>query len=283
MKPLLTALALLTALTGCVSQGTYDALRTEHETTQGLLEERNLALKKREEELAAGQKREQDLQAALASEKDNVKELNERIYALEAERARVLKDRSAMEASVAEMTTALNELQQRKEEAEARMGEYRALLAKFRGLIDAGKLKVRIVEGRMVVVLASDVLFPSGSASLSKEGKAAVGEVATLLASIPRRQFQVEGHTDNVPIATAQYPSNWELAAARALTVVKTMREVGMPPDRISAASFGDSKPAVPNDSAEGRAQNRRIEITIVPDLSTLPGFDELQRVEKES
>ncbi|MBF5045858.1 OmpA family protein [Aggregicoccus sp. 17bor-14] len=188
-----------------------------------------------------------------------------------------------MEASVAEMTTALNELQQRKEEAEARMGEYRALLAKFRGLIDAGKLKVRIVEGRMVVVLASDVLFPSGSASLSKEGKAAVGEVATLLASIPRRQFQVEGHTDNVPIATAQYPSNWELAAARALTVVKTMREVGMPPDRISAASFGDSKPAVPNDSAEGRAQNRRIEITIVPDLSTLPGFDELQRVEKES
>ena len=283
MKPLLTALALLTALTGCVSQGTYDALRTEHETTQSLLEERNLALKKREEELAAGQKREQDLQAALASAKEDVKELNDRIYALEAERARVLKDRSAMEASVAEMTTALNELQQRKEEAEARMGEYRALLAKFRGLIDAGKLKVRIVEGRMVVVLASDVLFPSGSASLSKDGKAAVGEVATLLASIPRRQFQVEGHTDNVPISTAQYPSNWELAAARALTVVKTMREVGMPPDRISAASFGDSKPAVANDSAEGRAQNRRIEITIVPDLSTLPGFDELQRVEKGS
>jgi len=188
-----------------------------------------------------------------------------------------------MEASVAEMTTALAELQKRKDEAEARMGEYRQLLSKFRALIDAGKLKVRIVEGRMVVVLASDVLFPSGSATLSRDGRAAVAEVAGLLASIPRRQFQVEGHTDNVPISTAQYPSNWELAAARALHVVKTMREAGMPEPRISAASFGDSKPAATNESSEGRAQNRRIEITIVPDLSTLPGFEELQRVERGS
>jgi len=282
MKHVLTALALATTA-GCVSQGTFDALRTEHDTVQSLLEERNAALRKQEQELAAGQKREQELKDALASEQERVKELNERIYALEGDMARTLKDRSAMEASVAEMTTALAELQKRKDEAEARMGEYRQLLAKFRSLIDAGKLKVRIVEGRMVVVLASDVLFPSGSATLSKDGKAAVAEVAGLLASIPRRQFQVEGHTDNVPISTAQYPSNWELAAARALHVVKTMREAGMPEPRISAASFGDSKPAATNETAEGRAQNRRIEITIVPDLSTLPGFEELQRVERGS
>jgi chemotaxis protein MotB len=64
---------------------------------------------------------------------------------------------------------------------------------------------------------------------------------------------------------------------------VKTMMEAGMPPDRISAAAFGDSKPAAPNDSNEGRSQNRRIEIIIVPDLSTLPGFEELQRVERGS
>lgn len=282
MKHLLTALALATTA-GCVTQGTYDALRTEHDTVQSQLEERNAALRKQEQQLEAGKKREQELKDALASEQQRVKELNERIYALEGDMARTLKDRSAMEASVAEMTTALAELQKRKDEAEARMGEYRQLLAKFRSLIDAGKLKVRIVEGRMVVVLASDVLFPSGSATLSKEGKAAVGEVAGLLASIPRRQFQVEGHTDNVPISTAQYPSNWELAAARALHVVKTMREVGMPEDRISAASFGHSKPAASNETSEGRAQNRRIEITIVPDLSTLPGFEELQRVERGS
>jgi chemotaxis protein MotB len=282
MKSSLTALVLAASLTGCVTKSSYEKLQLEHDATQSQLEQRNAALKAQEQQLAQGKQREQELDAALAAEKEQAQALQQRIGLLEAERARVLKDRNAMEASVAEMTTALAELQKRKEESEARMGEYRALLSKFRSLIDAGKLKVRIVEGRMVVVLASDVLFPSGSATLSKEGRAAVGEVAPLLASIPRRQFQVEGHTDDVPISTAQYPSNWELAAARALNVSRTLRDAGLPANRLSAASFGDSKPAAANGTSEGRAQNRRIEITIVPDLSSLPGFEELQRMETQ-
>jgi chemotaxis protein MotB len=84
-----------------------------------------------------------------------------------------------------------------------------------------------------------------------------------------------------VPIATAQYPSNWELASARAVNVLKAMVDSGLPSGRVSAASFGDSRPSVANDSPEGKAQNRRIEIIIVPDLSGLPGFDELQKAEK--
>jgi chemotaxis protein MotB len=103
--------------------------------------------------------------------------------------------------------------------------------------------------------------------------------VSEVLASIPERKFQVEGHTDDVPIKTAQYPSNWELAAARSMMVVKEMVTAGMPPERISAASFGEFKPALANDTPEGRAANRRIEIVLVPDLSSLPGFDELSRV----
>jgi len=150
------------------------------------------------------------------------------------------------------------------------------LLRKFKKLIDAGKLKVKIVDGRMVVELATDVLFDSGSAKLSDAGKAAIVEVSQVLATIGERSFQVEGHTDNVPIATAQYPSNWELAAGRALTVMKTMIESGMPAARISAASYGDQRPVKSNDTAEGKAANRRIEIVLVPDLSGLPGFDEL-------
>ena len=132
----------------------------------------------------------------------------------------------------------------------------------------------------MVVVLATDILFASGSASLSKDGKAAIGEVGQVLASIPKRSFQVEGHTDNVPIASAQYPSNWELAAARAITVLKSMVESGLPGERISAASFGDTRPVASNDSKETKAQNRRIEIIIVPDLSQLPGFEELKALD---
>jgi len=65
--------------------------------------------------------------------------------------------------------------------------------------------------------------------------------------------------------------------------VVKTMVEAGLPAERVSAASYGDTRPAIANDTPEGRAQNRRIEITVVPDLSTLPGFEELQRVTQTS
>src|SRR6185503_72950 len=141
-------------------------------------------------------------------------------------------DKSALE-------SALADLKKRKEESEARIAEFKALLDKFKTLIDAGKLKVRIKEGRMVVELATDILFPSGSANLSKEGKAAIKEVAGLLQSIEGRKFQIEGHTDNVPLSGKGYQSNWELASARALTVLHAMTDAGLPAERISAASYG--------------------------------------------
>ena len=130
----------------------------------------------------------------------------------------------------------------------------------------------------MVVELATDILFASGSAELSAGGKTAIVEVSKVLATIPERAFQVEGHTDDVPIKNSQYPSNWELAAGRSLTVVKTMIDAGLPAHRVSAASFGEEHPAIPGTSAAARAANRRIEIVVVPDLSSLPGFEELKR-----
>ncbi len=256
------AWSLLLLSTGaCVTQGTYDALKAEHEQTLATLTQR-------EKEL-------EDVRSALAREEARAKALSEKMAQLEAALGSTQKDKSSLEAAMAD-------LKKRKAEAEARIAEFRSLLDRFKTLIDAGKLKVRIREGRMVVEMATDVLFPSGSANLSKEGKAAIVEVAELLKSIPDRKFQIEGHTDNVPIRTAQYRSNWELAAARALTVLRTMIDSGMPADRISAASFGESKPARPNDTPENKAANRRIEIVVVPDLSSLPGFDELQRVASE-
>jgi chemotaxis protein MotB len=100
--------------------------------------------------------------------------------------------------------------------AQARVAAYQDMLKRFQKLIDAGTLKVKIVNGRMVVELATDVLFASGKAELSPSGKGAIREVAVVLASIAERKYQVEGHTDNVPISTAQYPSNRVLASARA-------------------------------------------------------------------
>jgi chemotaxis protein MotB len=105
----------------------------------------------------------------------------------------------------------------------------------------------------------------------------ALAKVAAVLAGIPDRRYQVEGHTDNVPIKTTRFPSNWYLAAARAIGVVNHMVDSGLPASVVSAAAFGDTFPVASNDDADGRSQNRRIEIVVVPDLSDLPGYDELE------
>jgi chemotaxis protein MotB len=185
-------------------------------------------------------------------------------------------DKVSMQLSIEEMKQALAELAKRKQETEKRVKDYNALIKKFKALTDTGKLKIKIVEGRMVVVLPSDVLFSSGSARLSEAGVNTIKEVGKLLSSLTDKKFQIEGHTDNVPIRSSTYPSNWELASARALTVTKFMLDAGLKGENISAASFGEFKPAASNENVVGKALNRRIEIVIVPDLSKLPGYDEL-------
>ena len=243
---------------GCVPKSRYDGLVTEHQKDRSELEE---------------------TREILAREQAEQKAIAERLAALEAQLGATLRDKSSLQGDIDQMQVALADLKRRKAEADARIEEFRALVSRFQSMIDAGKLRVRIRDGRMVVELATDVLFPSGSAQLSREGRAAITEMAGLLATIPDRHFQIEGHTDDVPTRAGTWPSNWELASARSLTVLRTMLDSGMAPARISAASFGDSRPARPNDSDENRAANRRIEVVVIPDLSSLPGFDELQRV----
>ena len=273
----------LLVLSGClVGKGKYDALQAELDTTKKALQA----------QVADRDVKIQGLEAALAEEKSKLAELQGQADKLKAdlgdaearykaaldEKAALVNDKAKLKGNVEEMKAALSELEARKAVVEARVAEYQSLLQRFKKLIDAGKLSVKIVDGRMVVALATDVLFSSGSAELSADGSTAIAEVSAVLASIPDRDFQVEGHTDNVPIKTEKYPSNWELASARALTVVRTMIGAGMPATRVSAASYGEFKPVAANDSADGKKANRRIEIVVVPDLSNLPGFDELKK-----
>jgi chemotaxis protein MotB len=278
-------------LSGCVvSQKKYDELDDSFRRTrmamQATIDERDAAIAEMEENLAAEERRAAELERRIRALQADIDEARETLASGEAERqklatdlANVVRDRSQLRQSVEDMERALAELSARKAAADRRIAEFRNLVSRFQSLIDAGRLRVRIVDGRMVVELATDVLFASGSARLSDEGRAAVKEVAEVLAELSGRRFQVEGHTDNVPIRTAQFPSNWELASARALTVVHAMVEGGVPPENVSGASFGEHKPTAENETPEGRAANRRIEIVLLPDLSTLPGFEELQRI----
>ncbi len=199
----------------------------------------------------------------------------------EAHRAEAVatRDCGALEATVERLQRALDELSAREAAVRARVATFRELQDRLRGLIDAGDLRLRLVDGRLVVELPTDVLFASGSAALGPEGRRTVREVARKLASIPDRRFEVEGHTDDVPIATARYPDNWSLAADRALVVLREMVAAGMPEDRIAAASYGATRPVADNATPEGRARNRRIQVAVIPDLSLLPGLEDLQRL----
>jgi chemotaxis protein MotB len=108
------------------------------------------------------------------------------------------------------------------------------------------------------------VLFDFGRAAISSEGYAVLDEIVEVVRKMPY-PIRVEGHTDNVPIQTKRFPSNWELSTARAVNVVKYFAETGrIDPRRLSAVGYGESKPMVTNDSPRNRAKNRRVEIVLI-------------------
>ncbi len=113
------------------------------------------------------------------------------------------------------------------------------------------------------LTLDDRLLFASGSAQLTAGGAALMEKVARIIKPL-NRTIRVEGHTDNRPIATADFPSNWELSTARAVVVVKYLTDkTGIAPQYLAAAGYGDSKPRAPNDSEENMSKNRRVEIIL--------------------
>jgi len=158
------------------------------------------------------------------------------------------------------------------EEIRARNRIYEDVLGRFQSLIDGGQVSVAIVRGRMVIQLPQDILFASGSATLGAEGQRTLRQVGGVLGELRDREFQVEGHTDNVPISTERFPSNWELSSARALSVVRLLTQAGVSPEMISGAGFAEYQPVASNADPAGRRLNRRIEIVMLPNLDVIAG-----------
>jgi chemotaxis protein MotB len=224
-------------------------------------------------------------QEELERTQTSLREAQARIEALEGENRDL---RGLLEARGADLTdlTALrerlqHELQAAREREQAqqqRLASLRAMARSFRDMIAAGQLRVRIVRGNMVVELPENVLFDSGRAQLRDAGQAALDRVAQILTNVPNRAFLVAGHTDNVPIGRrGRYDSNWDLSAARGVAVVRFLTEHGMPPERLAAAGYADTQPVASNENEAGRAQNRRIEIIVLPNLDELPDLSSLE------
>ncbi len=242
-------------------------------------------------DLDAANARASDLEGQLETARTENSGLNDRVSTLEghnaelANRLRALGEnveelegqRSNLQSSLQETQRALEQLRERERQAQARLATFRALIARFRSMIESGRLRVRIVRNRMVVELPEGILFDSGRATLKEEGEATLSEIAGVLREIPNRQFQIAGHTDNVPLGRrSRFNSNWELSSQRAVGVARFLLEQQLPANRISAAGYADTQPVASNETPEGRAQNRRIEIVLVPNLDELPDLSSL-------
>jgi len=135
-------------------------------------------------------------------------------------------------------------------------------------LIESGKVRV-VQSGRGVSVeINASVLFAEGQAALGEESRDTLGTVASLLKNDPHA-IEVEGHTDNVPIASTLFPSNWELSAVRASSVVRLFIDNGIAPARLTAIGKGANQPVASNDDEAGRARNRRVAVTILTAVPT--------------
>jgi len=237
-----------------------------------------------EEEMQAQRDRVDQLSRSLDNLGKQNKDTQDRLTATELQNAQLTEQLRKMgmnvtdqQRSMAEMNKLVEELKAKERQASQRLQTFRGMLERFNKMIASGKLRVRIVRGRMVVELSENILFDSGRADLKPEGQQALTEVAAVLSSIPDRDFQIAGHTDNVPIKSARFPSNWHLSTSRALTVTTYLSEHGVAGARLSAAGYGDTQPAAANDTPEGRQQNRRIEIVLMPNLDELPDLSQLK------
>ena len=143
----------------------------------------------------------------------------------------------------------------------------REILTRINPNLKADISEVKIVEsgrGTIMISLPESILFQSGEARVRSEALPFLKALAEILIEMDRH-VRILGHTDNVPIRTAQFPSNWELSAGRAVMVVRIFSELyGVPLSHLSATGFADAKPLESNDTAEGRTKNRRVEIIIL-------------------
>lgn len=202
-----------------------------------------------------------ELERQLALERESATAERERLYAesdaqrkeLEAARRQL----AAFERDIAPKARKYDEIQP----------TYEGLVRDLEADLAAARIQMDRLREGFRTSLPAETLFASGSADLTAEGERVLAQLAEQLQPAPY-QILVQGHTDDVPIRGAlaeRFPTNWELAAIRAARVVRALEAHGIEPERLAAVSLGEHHPVAPNDTPEGRAENRRIEIRLIP------------------
>ena len=198
---------------------------------------------------------------------------------------RVLSDRSAQAGqAMAEMRQNIDQLETENRDLKAQVEKeriarearianlkntYDELVGKMQSEINRGEVTISELQGKLTVNMVEAILFDSGQADIKAGGQEVLKQVGDILKGQVDKEVRVEGYTDNVPISPRLqqlFPSNWELSTSRATNVLHFLQDqVGIPGERLSACGFGPYHPVASNDTAAGRAQNRRIQIVLVP------------------
>lgn len=276
MKRFSTAslLALLPLLAGCVTTGKFKAQQAETQAQK----QRGDAL---DQQLAAAKKNADDLSAQLKAKADELtalqttnKDLQESLDAnktqLSKKVSELIKERDELQKRLTDAQAQAAQLQAAKDaELEKVRKSYEDMTSGLKNEIAAGQVEITQLKGKLTVNMVDQILFDSGSADVKGAGQKVLDKVGDALNKIADKDIRIEGHTDNKPIAgalTQKFPTNWELSTARATAVARYLIDhAKVDPKRLAAAGYGEFKPKASNDTPEGRAQNRRIEIALVP------------------
>lgn len=236
--------------TACVTRGT-------HEEVVGALETRVAQLETEVRDLRRSNRSLDDERVRLIDEMEDLRQ-----------------ERVALARDVEKLSKTKELLSEHLRDREAEVAELAKATSTYRGLVDdleaevsAGQIQIEQLREGIRLNLAQDILFRSGEAKLEGAGVAVLRKVSDQLRELTHT-VEVQGHTDDVPLSpalTSRYGTNWELAAARAASVVRLFEQQGVDPGRLTVVSHGEYAPVASNDTPEGRARNRRIDIRLIP------------------
>lgn len=216
------------------------------------VEEKDKEIKKLLAEKAEWQQAEEGLMKDIGLLKEDVNRLEEEILARDEKIKTLGESLVKTEKSGQEAQEIINRLKQENEKIANDLADF--------------QVTVKEEKGKLVITMLDKILFDSGKADIKKEAMPVLDKLGKILKEYSNREVLVEGHTDNVPISTSIFPSNWELSAHRATTVLRYFVERhNIPPKRISAAGYGEYRPVASNATIGGKAKNRRVEVILLP------------------
>lgn len=264
------AAALALAAAGCVTGSAHDRIVQERDAlivAKRDLEEQVRLLKIANQSL-------DDHVAKLVSEREELLEHREDLKTrLESTQENQQALASTLRSREEELAVTAAALMEQSKKVDELQGTYEGLVSDLQSELEQGQIQISQLREGLQVNVSQDILFPSGSARLGPEGEKVLRTVAKRLQELDYA-VAVEGHSDDLPIRGSlakQYPSNWELAGARAASVVRLFAGEGVAPGRLSAVSRGATRPVADNRTPDGRARNRRIEIRLRPRAQDQP------------